>query len=249
MTDEGALHVVALSGGKDSTALALRLAEVKPREYVYICTPTGDEPAAMFEHWKLLGKLLGRKVVPIIGGTLSGLIGEYNALPNWRQRWCTRQLKIEPYAAWLMKQTGRYERVFSYVGLRADEESRVGGDYSAVPGVEPRFPMRDWGWRLRDVLGYLERRGVQVPRRTDCARCFFQTLGEWWDLWKDSPDVYRDAEKQEAATGYTFRSPSRDSQPAALKDLRVKFEGGYVPNGSSAQLDLFGAAKCRVCRM
>jgi tRNA(Ile)-lysidine synthase TilS/MesJ len=27
-------HVVALSGGKDSTALALRLAEVEPREYL-----------------------------------------------------------------------------------------------------------------------------------------------------------------------------------------------------------------------
>lgn len=37
------LHVVALSGGKDSTAMALRLREVEPREYTYICTPTGNE--------------------------------------------------------------------------------------------------------------------------------------------------------------------------------------------------------------
>lgn len=37
------MHVVALSGGKDSTALALRLAETEPRDYTYVCTPTGDE--------------------------------------------------------------------------------------------------------------------------------------------------------------------------------------------------------------
>ena len=36
-------HIIALSGGKDSTALALRLAEVEPREYEYVFTPTGDE--------------------------------------------------------------------------------------------------------------------------------------------------------------------------------------------------------------
>jgi len=53
------VHVVALSGGKDSTALALRLAEVEPRDYVYVCTPTGNEPAAMFAHWRQLGDLLG----------------------------------------------------------------------------------------------------------------------------------------------------------------------------------------------
>ena len=37
------IHVVGLSGGKDSTALALRLAETSPQDYVYLCTPTGDE--------------------------------------------------------------------------------------------------------------------------------------------------------------------------------------------------------------
>ena len=43
-------HVVALSGGKDSTAMALRLAEVEPQEYRYICTPTGRELPAMEAH-------------------------------------------------------------------------------------------------------------------------------------------------------------------------------------------------------
>lgn len=54
------LHVVALSGGKDSTAMALRLRELNPDvDYVYVCTPTGNELPEMWEHWRKLGQLLG----------------------------------------------------------------------------------------------------------------------------------------------------------------------------------------------
>lgn len=89
-------HVVALSGGKDSTAMALRLAEVEPRDYVYICTPTGNENDAMFAHWRMLATLLGKPIVPVVGGTLVGLIRKQQALPNVWMRWCTRMLKIAP---------------------------------------------------------------------------------------------------------------------------------------------------------
>lgn len=239
------IHVVALSGGKDSTAMALRLAEIEPREYTYVCTPTGDELPEMFEHWRKLGDMLGSQVIPVMGGTLNGLIDKQNALPNWRQRWCTRMLKIEPYAAWLMKQGD----AVSYVGLRADEPERAGGDYAYIPGVTMRFPMREWGWTIKDVRAYLDQRGVSIPKRTDCARCFFQTIGEWWDLWKAHPDIYRNAEDQEIKTGYTFRSPGRDTWPAGLRELRGKFESGYLPQGADNQPDLFGEMKCRVCRL
>lgn len=121
-------HVVALSGGKDSTAMALRLAEVEPRDYIYVCTPTGDELPEMFAHWRKLSKLLGKPLLPITADTtLQGLIERQKALPNWRQRWCTRMLKIEPYEAWLVKNAP----AISYVGLRADEESRGGMEFRA----------------------------------------------------------------------------------------------------------------------
>lgn len=243
------LHVVALSGGKDSTAMALRLRELHPETpFVYVCTPTGDELPEMYEHWRNLGTLLGSPITPIMGGTLSGLIKQYNALPNWRMRWCTRQLKIEPYAAWLSQQAARHDKVVSYVGLRFDEPEREGGDYASVPNVEMRFPMREWGWELGDVLAYLEEKGVTIPERTDCSSCFFQTLREWWRLWRDYPEVYAKAEGLEAETGHTFRSEQRDTWPASLAGMRQRFEAGHIPKGA-AQEPLFGPLKCRVCRL
>jgi hypothetical protein len=236
-------HVVALSGGKDSTAMALRLAEIEPRDYVYVCTPTGNEPPAMFAHWRKLGELLGKPIIPVIGGTLVGLIKAQNALPNWRQRWCTRKLKIEPYAAWLMNNSP----AISYVGLRADEEDREGGDYADVPNVDSDFPMRRWGWGIADVISYNARRGVDIPIRSDCMWCFWQRLIEWYELWRDNLSAYLEGEAMEEATGHTFRSPGRDTQPVSLRDLRLKFESGWIPKDT--RRDPLAGMQCRVCRM
>lgn len=236
-------HVVALSGGKDSTAMALRLAEIEPRDYTYICTPTGNEPDAMFAHWRKLAELLGKPLIPITYRTgLTGLIKEENAIPNWRQRFCTRILKIEPYAAWLAQNAP----AVSYVGLRADEEVREGGDYSDVPNVEMRFPMREWGWEEADVWAYLAQRGVTIPKRTDCKLCFWQRLIEWWEFWRDDPDGWAEGERIEAEQGHTFRSPGRDTWPVSMAGLRARFEAGFVPRDTR---DPIGGMKCRVCRI
>lgn len=224
-----ALHVVGLSGGKDSTAMALGLLEREPREYVYVCTPTGDELPEMQVHWDRLEELLGKPLIKLHAPKdLNGLIEKYGALPNWRQRWCTRELKIEPYRAWLSEQA-RVRPVVSYIGLRADEEEREGVDYTGVDmftDISCRFPLREWGWGIADVLGYLEERGISIPARTDCARCYAQRLSQWRDLLMQHPSIYADAEQQEIATGHTFRSPGRDTWPASLTELRGEFERG-----------------------
>src|SRR5262249_17220936 len=65
------------------------------------------------------------------GDGLVRLIDRMNALPNWRQRWCTRILKIEPTIAYLKINAPCVQ----YVGLRADEETRE-GIYGSFEGVE-----------------------------------------------------------------------------------------------------------------
>lgn len=239
------LHLVALSGGKDSTALALRLAEVHPEiDYTYFCTPTGDELPDMVQHWRKLEGILGKPIVRLHHKLdLNGLIDFYGALPNWRQRWCTRQLKIEVAKAFYLKHPGSV----AYVGLRADEPEREGGIYGDI--VDQRYPLREWGWGLTEVLDYLHKHGITIPRRTDCARCYDQRIGEWWDLWKIYPDIYADAEEQEIRIGHTFRSPGRDTWPAALVDLRQEFENGCVPRGARLQEDWCDQDRCRACNL
>jgi len=222
-------NIVALSGGKDSTALALRLAEVEPRQYRYVCTPTGDELPEMMEHWARLERLLGAPIERLGTATLPGLIYQQHALPNVWMRWCTRMLKIEPFESYLVM----HLPCTVYVGLRADEAAREGVIYEASLLITQRFPLREWGWGLRNVTDYLAQRGVSIPARTDCAACFFQTLAEWHALWRDHSERYARAEAWEAFTGHTLRSPQRDTQPTGLAELRAKFESGYVPKGKA----------------
>ena len=100
-------------------------------------------------------------------------------------------------------------------------------------------------------------RGIEIPRRTDCARCPYQRLHEWRDLWTNHPEIYAHAEAQEERYGHTFRSAKRDTWPADLKGLRVELERGVPMRGDSRRLqrDLFEdigegfARACRVCTL
>lgn len=267
-------HIVALSGGKDSTALAFWLRENEPRDYIYVCTPTGDEFPEMFAHWRGLGRLLGTPIVPVVGGTLNQIIKEEKALPNRRMRFCTRRLKIEPYKAWLIN----HMPAVSYVGLRADEEEREGADYggdvqlSAPGGVTQRYPFREIGWGLEEVWEFLrnipghtsETMTDDIPVRTDCRKCFFQRIWEWFVLWRDHPEVFAEAEQDEDRYGHTYRSLKvedgepvmkadlfgswkvswRDSWPADLKGMRQRFERGDRPRKAHARVGM-----CRVCTL
>jgi len=238
-------HIVGLSGGKDSTAMALRLDEVEPREYIYICTPTGNEPQALFDHLERLECLLKMKIVYLTGGTLESLMDEQNALPSHRMRWCTRRLKIEPTIAYFQANAPAIQ----YVGLRTDEDERQ-GIYGDI--VVSDFPMRRWGWGEADVWDYLFRRGVSIPALTNCKWCYDQTLAGWRRLWKNDRQAFLAAVKWEERTGHTFRSPSRDTQPAGLIQLGAKFEAGYIPRGDTDQMSMFEAPefrKCRVCSL
>lgn len=220
-------HIVALSGGKDSTAMSLRLNEIEPREYEYVCTPTGNELPEMVNHWLALEQRLGKKLKILSSGhSLGSLIEKWNALPNWRQRWCTRVLKIEPFLAYV---SGQAPCVI-YVGMRADETDRDGVEYNNDDaGISKRYPMVEWKWDEARVRSYLIEQGITIPRRTDCAACFFQTIPEWFRLWLDHPEDYAMAEAWERTTGHTFRSPSRDTWSASLSDLRSEFESGRRP--------------------
>jgi hypothetical protein len=245
-----------LSGGKDSTAMAVLLNEREPRTYEYVFTPTGDELPEMLEHWARLADLLGTPLTPVTSGySLQGLIARYQALPNWRQRWCTRILKIEPFQAHAQVFAAEGDDVTLYIGLRADEdeEVRAGAIYGNLD-LKQRWPLREWGLGIGDVWTVLHDRGITIPKRTDCARCFFQTLPEWFTLWRKHPDIYAQAEADEAFTGHTFRSPGRDTWPAGLVKLRERFEAGHRPKGlgkdrAAVQIGLTGMdARPQMCR-
>jgi 3'-phosphoadenosine 5'-phosphosulfate sulfotransferase (PAPS reductase)/FAD synthetase len=247
----GVAHIVGLSGGKDSTCLALALNEREPRPYNYMYTPTGDELPEMEAHMMRLEGLLG-PILRITNGTLKSISEDNNMLPSFHARFCTRILKLKP--------AGDFYRgaspMVAYIGLRADEDEREGmkpgrdaGTLNASDIVQD-YPFQRWGWDEDDVWSFLDDRGITIPQRTDCARCPYQKLGEWYNLWNDYPMIYADAEAEEKAFGATFRSPTgkHGPWPHDLKSLRLEFEKGRVPERSLRMMEK-RRGMCRACSL
>jgi len=213
--------------------MALRLAEIEPQDYEFVITSTGRELPEMQAHWNYLGSLLGKPLTIAPGPTLVDQIIKYKTLPNWQIRFCTREVKIEPFMAYAKAAAP----AVCYVGIRSDEvigdDKREGTDWNGVEGVTQDLPLVRWGWGINRVKEYLRERQIEIPERTDCDFCFFQRIAEWWRLWKNYPDRWRESEALELLTGHTLRSDQRDTWPAGLKELRQKFEEGYVPKGAA----------------
>lgn len=240
--------VAAFSGGKDSTAMVLRQAELGEAG-ILIFNVVGGEFDDLLPHVQRIAAMTGWALVPTSPGFgLHERIRHYEAIPNTWQRWCTRELKIEPTIVYLKAHPGS----ILCVGLRADEEGRQ-GLYDDI--AEYRYPLREWGWGIEDVTGYLQQRGVCIPRRTNCPLCYGQRLSEWHRLWSEHPELFAQGEAMEELTGHTFRSPSRDTWPASLTELRARFEAGDTPRGVKS-LPLFNDYEyaedrgvCRVCSL
>lgn len=223
--------------------MALLMAE-RGEDFVLLFTPAGDEPAELFAHVQDIARRVQKELIQPPNRPLVYWIEHHNALPSWRMRWCTRQIKIQPCIDWLAQHSG----TTLCVGLRADEDERVGmyGDHCSY-----RYPLRELGCTERDVYAYLGVRGISVPSRTNCELCYGQRLSEWWELWMTNPDKWAQGEAYEAQTGHTFRSPGRDTWPAALSDLRAEFERGNVPRDVELNRSLFddGPMVCRQCTL
>jgi hypothetical protein len=195
-------HILNVSGGKDSSALALLMAGRVPglehfrlAKMEYVFCDTQKELPETYEFLSRLEAELGAKIIRL--NAKAGfdhwlkVFGGY--LPSPQNRWCTKILKLKPFEAYVGE-----DAVVSYVGLRADENRT--GYISTKPNIRTRFPLKEAGIDYRGVVKILEDNGLGLPTfmnwgRTNsgCTFCFFQTPLEWIRLHETYPDYFREA--------------------------------------------------------
>jgi len=211
-------HILSLSGGKDSTALAIYMRDRLP-EMEYVFCDTRMELRETYEYLSRVEAYLGKPIVKLHDerGFEHWLMVYGNYLPSTRMRWCTRQLKIRPFERYV-----RDDEVVNYIGIRADEQRE--GYISTKPNIKARYPFKEDGIVKADVVRILEESGLGVPpyyswrTRSGCYFCFFQRKIEWVGLKEHHPDLFEEAkrfEKINAETGerYTW------SQSESLEEL------------------------------
>jgi len=148
-------HVLGISGGKDSGALAIYMKKKYPDlDIEYYCCDTGKELDETYELITNLENYLGKKILKLEAAKDSHedpfdhflkVYGGY--LPSSNARWCTKKLKLEPFEKFVGN-----DPVVSYVGIRGDEERE--GYISKKPNVQSIFPFRKNIWS-EDVINKL----------------------------------------------------------------------------------------------
>ncbi|MFC7737575.1 phosphoadenosine phosphosulfate reductase family protein [Roseomonas sp. GCM10028921] len=221
--DAEARHIVPVSGGKDSSALAVYLKQRNPEvRFEYVFSDTGVELPETIDYLDRLENILGVKINRVSAMEMFDVaekpgrtafdvaLFEHFAgfLPSPRARWCTRIMKIAPFERFIGS-----DRAYSYIGLRADE-NRAGylgtGTAGAKPvlisekpNITPVYPYRDDAIDLAEVGRILDSAGLGLPEyyewrsRSGCYFCFYQQIGEWQGLKARHPELYEKAKAYE----------------------------------------------------
>lgn len=259
-SNQNARHILSLSGGKDSSALAIYMrdretwrrrlgktcketSEVVEMEYVFC--DTKEELQETYEYLDILEAFIGKRIVRLSDdrGFQHWLQVYGNYLPSPNMRWCTRMLKLIPFEKYVGD-----DLVYSYVGIRADENRE--GYVSKKSNIIPVFPFKEDGVTRDDVIRILNESGASLPKyyewrtRSGCYFCFFQRKAEWVGLKEHHPDLFEKAkeyEKINEATGerYTWSQgesleelsrPERVAEIKANHERLVKIERKSRPN-------------------
>jgi 3'-phosphoadenosine 5'-phosphosulfate sulfotransferase (PAPS reductase)/FAD synthetase len=195
-------HVLGISGGKDSSALAIYMCDRVPEMEYFFCD-TGAELPETYDYLNRLEAALGKPIARLNSTRdFDHWLEVYQGtLPSPQMRWCTKNLKIKPLEAWV----GDDDAV-SYVAIRADE-NRL-GYVSTKPNIRAVFPFREDGIDRAGVDHILAEAGIGLPAyyewrtRSGCYFCFFQRKHEWVGLKDRHPELFDRAIEYEQKVNY-----------------------------------------------
>ena len=158
-------HVLGISGGKDSAALAIYMSKNYPALNInYYTCDTGKELNETYELIDRLNSVLGKKItiynsLDLENSPLNNPFDHFLAvyggyLPSPNSRWCTNKLKLQPFE----KNIGD-EPTISYVGIRGDENRE--GYISKKENIQTIFPFRKNIWSEDVIKKFLSNENLE----------------------------------------------------------------------------------------
>jgi 3'-phosphoadenosine 5'-phosphosulfate sulfotransferase (PAPS reductase)/FAD synthetase len=236
MVEKRVRHICGISGGKDSSALAVFMRERVPEMEYFFCD-TGAELPETYEYLDKLEVTLGKPIARL--NSTKGFDHWFEVyrgtLPSPNMRWCTKKMKIEPIEEWVGD-----DEVISYVAIRADESGRK-GYVSTKPNIKAIFPFIEEGIDHAGVLAILTEAGIGLPTyyewrtRSGCYFCFYQRKSEWVGLSEKHPDLF---EKAVAIEG-KVKLDAGASGDASYDEFAMKGRQ-YTWSGGESLTDLIG---------
>jgi hypothetical protein len=155
-------HVLGISGGKDSAALAIYMQTKYPNlDIDYYTCDTGKELDETYQLIERLESFLGKKIKKLraVEKSPEDAFDHFVKIKGWFlpssiARWCTKSLKLEPFENYVGT-----EPTISYVGIRGDEHRE--GYISTKPNIQAIFPFRKNIWSEEVVKFVLSNSNIE----------------------------------------------------------------------------------------
>ena len=248
-------HILSLSGGKDSTALAFFMKENMPEIFEKLELVFYDTGCDLPETYDYLNKIeifLKKNIIKVTPEkSFEHLLTVNRVLPSHFRRWCTVELKVRPSQKYIEEKLKKEGKgiVNLYVGIRKDEENRKGilliSDLEKE-FVKPRYPLIENCICKNDVEKILIESGINYPSyynyrsRNGCYFCFYQSTSDWLNLYKNHPNLFKKACDYEKFTRKGTKRVFRWNEKFYLEDMiklenQQKISNEYKGNKKSKQ--------------
>lgn len=237
-------HVVSFSGGKDSTAMLLRMVELEmPIDDIVFADTTAEFPS-MYEHIGKVEKYIGRKIIRLIPEhdyeymlldhkitSRNGSIKQGYSFGSMMQRWCTAYFKTGAIDKHIRALKKSYN-VIQHIGIAADEPRRI---------KDKNYPLVEWGWIEADCLNYCYEKGFdwgglyKIFGRVSCWCCPLKNLDELRKLRSNYPDLWAKLLYWQTVTWRKFR-PDFSVQELEIRfRLEEEWQAKGLPTGRNKE--------------
>lgn len=221
--------IVMFSGGKDSTAMLIRMIEEGERIDKIVFADTRLEFPEIYQYIRDIEKYIKREITIVRGdvtfddwfygkwtrGKSEGITRGFPKVLGLGC-WAKRELKIKP----LRKVEGKGNEIF--IGIAADERERAYREEYQHNNIY-RLPLVDWGMTEQDCIEFLEERNLSNPlydifKRLGCWLCPKQALGSLKSLYRHYPELWEKLKRYEKDSPTGFRINT------TLRELEMRFE-------------------------
>jgi len=217
-------HIVSFSGGKDSTAMLIRMIELNMPINEIVFADTGLEFPELYDYIKKVEDYVGRKI-KIIKNNHNFDFYFYKEIKRGKRQgeiygfpkvvvpcWAQDRLKVRP-----QKRLFKNKKCLFYIGYALGEEKRI------MKNSNFKYPLIDWGWTEKKCFNYLKEKGLANPlykkfKRLGCWLCPKQPTKDLRYIFENHPKLWLKLLQYEKDSPHGFKP---DIQ---LKDLEKKWK-------------------------